>query len=245
MLQYFIWTKKNFQTKNFFFTKNFFGPKIFFGTKIFLDQNFFFDKIFFYQKFFLPKFIFYQNFFFNKNLFRPTIFSDQNFSFRPKIFQTPDFFWTKISFSNPKFFQTQNFFQTQKFFQTIFFGPKILFDAKFIKPFQTEHFRLSLVVSYFLPAQGFPKYFLSLRMPECTTFSSSGTLWAQLVISFVLVKHLPDIEWWWLFCRINKNNWVRIYKEYKDTTQTYFLFFRNWRNYGETSWGWAGSSSAL
>ena len=126
-----------FSNQNFFgttiFSKKFSRPKIYFGLKFLFFEFFFWTQIFFQiWNFFGPKI------FWPKILLVPKKFLNQNF-FGPKFFQTklffrhfrPTFFGTKfflILFSDTKFFSDLNFFW-----------------CKILKPWQAEHFRLSLV----------------------------------------------------------------------------------------------------
>ena len=85
----------------------------------------FFSNIFFEPKIFLQ----------TENFLGPKIFRQKILSL-PKRFLNQKFFGPKILFQN--LFQTQNVWNPN-------FVLKIVLDAKFMKPFQAEHFRLSLV----------------------------------------------------------------------------------------------------
>ena len=96
-----------------------------------------------------PKFFLCPAFFWTKYFFWLKIFTVPKISFILK------FCWTKncsdATFFGPRIFQTQNFFQTKFFFRTQILKKKSFqgqnfcwnfVDAKSIKPFQAEHFRL-------------------------------------------------------------------------------------------------------
>ena len=105
------------------------GPK-------FLDQRFYWtQKNFRTQISLITKILSDQEIFSDLKFFWTKIFP-QNF-FQTKIFRTQIFFWKYVS--------DTNFFLDPEFFM------KKFFDAKFIKPFQAEHFRLSLVSDQLKP----------------------------------------------------------------------------------------------
>ena len=139
-----IWNKKNF------------GPKIFSDLTFFFNHIFFSGTKFFSSNFFSAPILFLDlTFFLFPNFFFDIFFRAK--SFLNQIFLDSKFVWTQ-KFLDPIFVMEPNFLWTHNFFRTkIVFGPNICLGLRDfhwrrgMKPFQAEHFRLSLVLIYDQP----------------------------------------------------------------------------------------------
>ena len=145
--------------------------KLFFQIKIFLDPQFkkkqlsdpnFLALHFFSNIFFEPKIFLQTEIFLGPKIFRQKILS------LPKRFLNQKFFGPKILF--------QNLFQTQNVWNPNFFL-KIVLDAKFMKPFQAEHFRLKSCYNYFSSSC----VMFSRNKTICKSFVTKGDIMQQTI----------------------------------------------------------------